>query len=97
MTAKRDPQPKPAKDEQTPATELQRRFGENFRAARLAAGLNQREVSARSGVHQEEVSKIERGMVNLTLRTMERLAQVVDHGADHLLQLNPTSKPIRRP
>ncbi len=34
-------------------------------------------------------------MVNLTLRTMDRLAKVVDHDAIHLLRDTPTPKSLR--
>ncbi len=68
-----------------PATELQTRFGCNFRTLRKRAGLTQTQVAERAGIHQKEVSQVELGKVNLTLGTMHRLARVVDGDVTHLL------------
>lgn len=76
-----------------PITELQERFGTNFRQARLSAGLTQVQVSELSGINQSDLSKIERGAVNLTLGTMQRLATIVAADVSNLL----SSKPIRTP
>lgn len=73
------------------ATELQERFGCNFRAFRKRAGLTQMQVSERSGIHQKEISQVELGKVNLTLGTMQRLARVVDHDVPSLLGIPPDS------
>lgn len=76
-----------------PFTELQERFGTNFRQARLSAGLTQVQVSELSGINQSDLSKIERGAVNLTLGTMQRLATIVAADVSSLL----SSKPIHTP
>jgi ribosome-binding protein aMBF1 (putative translation factor) len=60
--------------------ELRRRFeaaielGLQFRDARVASGLSQRELSERSGVRQADISRIERGAGNPTESTLQRLA-----------------------
>lgn len=55
--------------------ELQRRVGTNVRAIRLAAGCSQRELAKALTVHRTFVGAIERGERNLTLQSLERLAQ----------------------
>ncbi|HEY1703356.1 MAG TPA: helix-turn-helix transcriptional regulator [Trebonia sp.] len=61
-------------------SELRRRFeaaielGLQFRDARVARGLSQRELAERSGVRQADVSRIERGAGNPTEATLQRLA-----------------------
>jgi ribosome-binding protein aMBF1 (putative translation factor) len=64
--------------------ELRRRFeaavelGLQFRDARVAGGLSQRELSERSGVRQADISRIERGAGNPTESTLQRLASALE-------------------
>lgn len=48
--------------------------GKALAQARARAGLSQSELARRSGLKQAEVSKIERGQANPTLKTLGRLA-----------------------
>jgi ribosome-binding protein aMBF1 (putative translation factor) len=66
--------------------ELQVIFGENLKAARLKRGLNQRQVAARSGLPQQYLSQIEQGQQNVTLKTVELLAKVLDHDVSTMLR-----------
>lgn len=64
--------------------ELRRRFaaaivlGLQFRDARVARGLTQRELADLSGVRQADISRIERGAGNPTESTLQRLAAALD-------------------
>lgn len=49
-----------------------------LREARVRKGLSQRELSARSGVPQSHISKIESGSVDLRLSSLIALARVLD-------------------
>lgn len=42
--------------------------------ARQEAGLTQRELSEKTGISQGDISKLERGNANPSLRTLQRLA-----------------------
>ena len=42
--------------------------------ARKEAGLTQRELSEKTGISQGDISKLERGNANPSLRTLQRLA-----------------------
>ena len=42
--------------------------------ARKSAGLTQKELSERTGIAQGDISKLERGSANPSLRTLQRLA-----------------------
>ncbi len=53
-------------------------FAKTLRAARESKGLSQREVSARSGVPQGHISRIENGAVDLRLTSLVALARVLD-------------------
>lgn len=64
--------------------ELRRRFeaaielGLQFRDARVAQGMSQRELAERAGVRQADISRIERGAGNPTEVTLQRLATALE-------------------
>ena len=72
---------------------LQVLFGENFRGARLRAGLTQREIETQTGLKQAYISQIERGKLNPTLASMVALAEVVRKDVRALLKPFPSQKP----
>ena len=75
----RKPALPPEDDAEDPfAARLQASFGRNVRAARQKAGLTQADLATRSGLRQDDVSRIEAGQVNVTLRTMAKLARAFD-------------------
>ena len=76
-----------------PATELQERFGFNFKLFRKRAGLTQVQVAEQAGIVQTEISRIALGKVNVTLGTMQRLARVVDRNVTGLLGDSPETPP----
>ena len=76
------------------SAELQVVFGESLRTQRTQAGMTQAELAARSGFAQETISRIESGTYNLTLRTMSRLAALLDgEVADMLRRVKDTRNP----
>jgi transcriptional regulator with XRE-family HTH domain len=46
-------------------------------AARAKAGLSQKQVAAIAGMDQSDFSKIERGMTNPSILTLERIARAM--------------------
>lgn len=77
----------------SPATmELQRRFGADFKAARIAAGLTQADVARLIEAPDTNVSQVENGKRNLTIDAMRRLAVAV--GCGLVLHLNPLGAPL---
>lgn len=54
------------------------RFAANLRAARLALGLTQERLGELAELHPTYVSSVERGERNVSIDTMERLAQALD-------------------
>lgn len=46
--------------------------------ARKARGLTQQELAARTGIAQADISKLERGSANPSLKTLQRLAAGMD-------------------
>ena len=59
------------------SAELQAAFGRNVKTARQKAGLTQTELAERSGTSRVDISRIEGGQINVTLRTMRKLAEAV--------------------
>jgi len=60
-------------------------LGKNLRAARKKLRLSQEEVAARSGLEQGEVSRIERGLRDPQVSTLEKLAAAVEVPPGRLL------------
>lgn len=66
--------------------DLQRIVGKNLRAHRLALGLSQEAFADRLGVHRTYLGGLERGERNLTLQSLERLAQQLGVGILEIFQ-----------
>jgi transcriptional regulator with XRE-family HTH domain len=66
--------------------ELQRRVGRNLRAYRQARGLSQEAFAEVVGVHRTYMGGLERGERNLTLKSVERIAERI--GVDPLALLD---------
>jgi len=58
--------------------DLQRTVGRNLRAYREARGLSQEAFAEQLGVHRTYMGGIERGERNLTLRSLERIADFLE-------------------
>lgn len=54
------------------------RLAREMTEARKAKGLSQQQVATKSGLHQSEISDIERGRANPTFQTLQRLARSLD-------------------
>lgn len=67
--------------------DLQRTFGKNLRAYRMARGFSQESFADVLGVHRTYMGGIERGERNLTLKSIERIAAKID--TDPLMLLQP--------
>lgn len=58
--------------------------------ARKASGLTQKQLAERTGIAQSDISKLENGSANPSLRTLRRLAEGM--GMQIKLEFVPTSK-----
>jgi transcriptional regulator with XRE-family HTH domain len=70
--------------------DLQRAVGRNLRRYREAQGLSQEAFADELGVHRTYMGGIERGERNLTLKSLERIAERID--VDPLVLLQPLEK-----
>ena len=66
--------------------DLQKLLGRNLRAYRQARGLSQEDFAELLEVHRTYMGGIERGERNLTLKSVERIAEKLDVDAVTLLQ-----------
>lgn len=60
-------------------------------AARKARGLTQKELSALTGISQGDISQIEKGTLNPSLKLLRRIAAAMD------TRLNITLEPLQPP
>ena len=65
--------------------DLQRVVGENLRRYRQDRGFSQEAFADELGVHRTYMGGIERGERNLTLRSLERIAECIDVDPRELL------------
>ena len=61
-------------------------FGANVRRRREWLGLNQRDYSQRLGIAQATLSVVETGAVNLTLRSMTKMAEAAGSNLKTMLE-----------
>ena len=61
--------------------------GRMVRYARRRAALTQRQLSAKSGIPQESIARIERGRVDPRVGTLDRLLKACDYGLEALPRL----------
>ncbi len=66
--------------------DLQRTLGQNLRRYRQAQGLSQEAFAEVLGVHRTYMGGLERGERNLTLRSVERIAERLGIGVLTLLE-----------
>ena len=60
-------------------------------ASRKAAGLNQQQLADLTGINQSEISRIETGLANPTVETVQRLTSALDV---HLAIVDGSGRPI---
>jgi transcriptional regulator with XRE-family HTH domain len=70
-----------------PVQTARMRFAQRLRAVRVAQGLSQEELADRAGLHRTYVGSVERSERNVSIDSMERLAQAI--GVDILDLLQP--------
>lgn len=74
--------------------DLQRCVGRNLRAYRQARGLSQEAFAEVVGVHRTYMGGLERGERNLTLKSVERLAERI--GVDPLALMHEDGRDSQR-
>ena len=72
--------------------DLQRTVGANLRAYRQSHGLSQEAFAEVLGVHRTYMGGVERGERNLTLQSLERIAEVIGVEAEELVRTGGSTR-----
>jgi CheY-like chemotaxis protein/DNA-binding XRE family transcriptional regulator len=78
-------------------TNFKKLFGGSVRVWRGRLGISQEELAERAGLHRTYVSDVERGARNLSLESIEKLAQALEVSAPSLLTYARESGPGQPP
>jgi transcriptional regulator with XRE-family HTH domain len=73
--------------------DLQRRFGRNLRSLRRSKGLSQEGLAHSLGIHRTYMGGLERGERNVTLKTVERIADKLGVAPEELLTIDFSVSP----
>lgn len=76
----------------TTKAEMRSAVGERIKAVRLEKDLIQRELAQKSGLSDVHVCNIENGEFNITRRSAEKLAEVLEVGVEWLLNGDESKK-----
>ncbi|HTL69229.1 MAG TPA: helix-turn-helix transcriptional regulator [Lacunisphaera sp.] len=77
--------PKRQKVRENSSQELQIRLGNTIRSERRRLGVTQEELAWRADLHRTYLADIERGVRNITLKSIANLARALGVSAAHLL------------
>ena len=66
--------------------ELKRNFGGAIKAKRSEMGLSQEDLAVRAGLHRTYISDVERGVRNLSLESIEKLARALELSVSGLFE-----------
>jgi len=69
----------------TQAPDILSLFGTNLRRIRKDKGFSQRELSSRCNIDNADISRMENGDINITLKTLQQLADAMDISVWELL------------
>ncbi|MBO8430074.1 helix-turn-helix transcriptional regulator [Spirochaetes bacterium] len=67
-------------------TEILKQFGRNVKAERVRKGLTQEALAERMNINSEYISKVERGMANMSLKKIAELADYIGADINDLLR-----------
>ena len=67
-------------------------FGKQVRFLRKEKGFSQRELGLRADIEKSTVQRIERGLMNCTLKTLLRLANALELGTFELFSFHSTTE-----
>lgn len=56
-------------------------FGNNLKRLRTEKGYSQRDLAANCNIDNADISRMENGLVNISLQTLEQLAEALDASA----------------
>ena len=66
--------------------DISKKFGKKFKAIRLKKDMSQGDIAKKLGVDPSYVSKIERGIQNVSLKGIEKLAKIIGVSVGELMK-----------
>lgn len=63
-------------------------MAENIKQLRIKKGLTQKDICNKSGLIQSQFSRIERGLVEPSISTLDKLANVLEVSVSELFKIN---------
>ncbi len=66
--------------------DISKKFGKKIKELRVKRGMSQVDLAKKVGVHSTYISQIERGVQNVSLKGVERLAKIFSVASDTLLK-----------
>lgn len=70
-------------------TSLRNRFAHNLRSLRTLQGISQERLAELAGFHRTYVSQVERGVTNVSIDNIEKLAKTLNVDAAEMLKSVP--------
>jgi len=65
---------------------IQQKFGARIKSLRLQKNMSQEDLSSKTGLHRTYISDIERGIRNVSLKNIEKIAKALSVSPDVLLR-----------
>ena len=65
--------------------DIVKKLGQNLKEIRLSKGLSQGKIAKKLGVDPSYISQIERGLGNMSLKKIERLAKALEVTIEQLI------------
>jgi len=66
--------------------DIVKKLGQNLKEIRLSKGLSQGKIAKKLGVDPSYISQIERGLGNMSLKKIERLAKALEVTIEQLIK-----------
>src|ERR1017187_10862419 len=73
---------------------IEKRFGAAVKDLRKRPGMTQEELSQCAGLQRTCISELERGVGNISLKSVEKLADTLGISVSALFSRNPVAKPL---
>jgi transcriptional regulator with XRE-family HTH domain len=67
--------------------DISEKLGQQIRTLRLQKGLSQAKLAKLLGVHPTYISSVERGMRNLTVKSVEKIAKAINIPIEKFLKI----------
>jgi len=71
---------------------LRKEVGQSIKTLRISKGMTQQELAKKAGIHQQVISKIEKGTANPSLKTIEKITKYLPGSAGIKIVSGPSDQ-----